>query len=320
MNWRRTLGLLGGIALAALLPFAVGAYPLQVAVNILFYLSLALSWDMLLRSGQINFGISGFFGVGAYTATLLFLNQGLPRGLTMVLGGLAAAVLAFLLGIAVLELRGMYFAITTLAIAMILPVVARNLPALTGGPGGRMMPQVIFAGNAAYTYWLVLGLTWFSVVLSEVFQQTRVRFALTAIRNNEWVAKSCGINVFHSLLFAFTITSFLQGLVGGVYAHVHGFVAPEGTFHVSFLLLPMAMTLLGGVYTTEGSILGAIILGTLSEYLKLMIPYGHLLVYGAMIVIVTLFAPRGVVGLIRAGWKKVVTAWGRAQVPERTRL
>lgn len=298
MKWRRFTGFLVGVTAATLFPLVGTVYHLQVATNILFYLALALTWDMLLRSGQIGFGVSGFFGVGAYAATLLFLIKNWPRWVTIGLGGMTAGILAFLLGLAVLQLRGMYFAITTLGIAMILPVIARNVPSLTGGPAGRMMSQVIFAGNAVLTYWIVLSLACFALLLSEVFQQTRIRFALTAIRDNEWVAKASGIDVFRTLLFVFVLTSLLQGLVGGVYAHVHGFVAPEGTFHVSFLLLPMAMTLLGGMYTTEGPVLGAVILGTLSEYLKLSIPYGHLLVYGGVIVIITLFAPRGIIGLV----------------------
>ncbi len=311
MNLKRTAVLVGGIAVAAAVPLWLGAYPVQVAINILFYLTLALSWDMLLRSGQINFGVSGLFGVGAYTGALLFLNLGLSRVWAILAGGVAAAVLAFLVGLAVLGLRGMYFAITSLAIAMILPVVARNIPTVTGGPAGRMLPEVIFRGEVRGTFWLVLGLAAIAIGLSELFQQSRIRFSLTAIRNNEWVAKSCGINVFRYLLFAFTVTSFIQGLAGATYAHVHGFVAPEGTFHVSFLLLPMAMALLGGIYSTEGSIVGAVILGTLSEYLKLQIPYGHLLVYGAVIVVVTLFAPRGVLGIVRTGVNKFLLAWER---------
>ncbi len=91
------------------LPFYTGVYVLNVMGIILIYMALALSWDMLLRSGQISFGMAGFFGVGGYTAVLLFLNTGVHPLLSIVLGGLAAGVLAWLIGSAVLQLRGMYF-------------------------------------------------------------------------------------------------------------------------------------------------------------------------------------------------------------------
>ena len=108
---------------------------------ILIYLALALSWDMLLRSGQISFGMAGLFGVGGYAAALLHLNIGVNPLFSIVLGGLAAGVLAWLIGMAVLQLRGMYFAIVTLALAEIFRVIVRNLPDLTGGPEGTVLPR-----------------------------------------------------------------------------------------------------------------------------------------------------------------------------------
>ncbi|MBP7726035.1 MAG: branched-chain amino acid ABC transporter permease [Candidatus Bipolaricaulis sp.] len=304
MRIKRLLPYVVGAAIAVTFPLWTGMYQQQVAVTILIYLTLALSWDMLLRSGQLNFGTAGFFGIGSYTAVLLFLNLGVPPLLSIALGGLIAGVVALFLGLAVLRLRGMYFAITTLGVASIFQVVARNIPSLTGGPEGKMLPTAIFRGNVSMAYWLVLGVALLAVVVSEVFERTRVRLALTSMRNNEWVARSSGIDVFKYLVFMFTVTSIIQGIAGGTYAHVYGFVAPEATFHVNFLLLPLAMALLGGIYGTWGPVIGALILGILSEYLKLQIPYGHLLVYGGIIVVVTLFAPHGVVGLVKAGLQK----------------
>ncbi len=280
------------------LPFFTGVYLLNVADIILIYMALALSWDMLLRSGQISFGMAGFFGVGGYAAALLFLNVGMTPLLSIVLGGLMAGVLAWLIGSAVLQLRGMYFAIVTLALAEIFRVIVRNLPDLTGGPEGTVLPQAIFAGNSTYTYWLVLTAAAVSVAVSEVFRHTRVHFALTSIRNDEIVAKSSGIDVFRYLVFLFAVTSAIQGIVGGAYAHIYGFVSPEGSFSVDFTLLPIAMALLGGMHSTWGPVVGAVLLGAVSEFLKLQIPYGHLLVYGLIIVITILFFPQGIVGTL----------------------
>jgi branched-chain amino acid transport system permease protein len=294
------------IVLAVLfpLPFYMGVYALNVMDIILIYMALALSWDMLLRSGQISFGMAGFFGVGGYAAVLLFLNTGVHALLSIALGGLAAGVLAWLIGSAVLQLRGMYFAIVTLALAEIFRVIVRNLPDLTGGPEGTVLPQAIFAGNSTHTYWLVLGAAALSVAVSEAFRHSRIHFALTSIRNDEIVAKSSGIDVFKYLVFLFAVTSAIQGIAGGAYAHIYGFVSPEGSFSVDFTLLPIAMALLGGMHSTWGPVVGAVVLGVVSEFLKLQIPYGHLLVYGVIIVITILFFPQGIVGTLGQRLKK----------------
>jgi branched-chain amino acid transport system permease protein len=224
--------------------------------------------------------------------------------LSIVMGGLAAGVLAWAIGMAVLQLRGMYFAIVTLALAEIFRVIVRNLPDLTGGPEGTVLPSAIFAGNSTKTYWLVLGVAVVSIVVSEIFSRTRIHFALTSIRNDEIVAKSSGIDVFKYLVFIFMVTSAIQGLTGGAYAHIYGFVSPEGSFSVDFTLLPIAMALLGGMHSTWGPVVGAVLLGTVSEFLKLQIPYGHLLVYGLIIVIAILFFPQGIVGTLEKRLKK----------------
>lgn len=297
-----------GIALAASFPLIAGVYIQQVAITILIYMTLAITWDMLLRSGQLNFGNAGFFGIGSYAAVLLFLNVGIPALPSIVLGGLISGGVALVLGLAILRLRGLYFAIITLALAMVFRVVAQNLSGLTGGAAGKMLPEVLLRGNPAHTYWLVLGFAILVILLSELFERTRIRFALTSMRNDESVAKTSGINVFMYLVFVFTVTSIAQGMAGGLYAHIYGFVAPESNFNVAFLLLPLTMALLGGIYSTWGPVVGAIILGVIGEYLKLQIPYGHLMVYGAMIVVVTLFAPRGVILTAKGQIARVMSA------------
>ena len=298
-NWRYLA--YGAIAILAILfPLYSGLYIRQVAITILIYMALALSWDMLLRSGQLSFGTAGFFGLGSYAAVLLHLSSGMNPIVCILLGGVFAFIVALIVGVAVLRLRGMYFAITTLALASIFMIIVKNLPALTGGPSGMMLPSVIFGGDPSKMYWLALGIVFVTIAVSEVFQRTRIFFALTSIRDNELVAKSSGIDVFKYLVFAFAVTSALQGIIGGAYGEIYGFVSPEGSFNSNFLLLPLAMALLGGIHSTAGPIVGAIVLGVLGEYLKLKIPYGHHLVYGVIIIIVTLFMAKGIMGVVKA--------------------
>lgn len=296
-----SLWVFGAIAVfVAALPLWSGPYAQAIGRSVLMYLILAISWDMLIRSGQLSFGIAGFFGLGSYAAVMAGKYLGMNPILTLVLAGIVVAVVAAAIGSVVLRLRGMYFAITTLALAEIFRIIIRNWNGFTGGPNGALLPSVIFGGSSAAGYLLMLVLGLLAIGASVWFERGRLHFALTAIRNNEIVAMSSGIGIYRYLLIAFVITSAMQGVAGASYAQLFGFVTPESSFNVNYTLIPLAMALLGGMYTTWGPVVGAVVLGVLGEFLKLFIPYGHLIVYGLIIVLVLLFMPQGVVGLVRS--------------------
>lgn len=296
----KTLAFLLVVA-GALFPLALGAYPQAVARSVFIYMALALSWDMLLRSGQISFGIAGFFGLGSYAAIMLAVKAGFPPVYAILCASVFAGLIAFLLGFLILRLRAMYFSITTLALAEIFKVIIHNWSSFTGGPEGLVLPEVIFGGDARALYWLAYGLVFVAVGASVLFEKSKLHYALTAIRNNEIAARTSGVNIFAHLLIAFVVTSVLQGLIGGVHVMSYGFAMPDTAFDANYTLLPLAMALLGGIHSTWGPMIGAVLLGVASEYLKLMIPYGHLLVYGIIIILVILFMPQGIYGLIRRG-------------------
>jgi branched-chain amino acid transport system permease protein len=112
-------------------------------------------------------------------------------------------------------------------------------------------------------------------------------------------AASSGIHIFKYLIVAFVVSSFLQGIVGGIQLQGYGFASPDSVFDANYTLLPLAMALLGGIHGTTGPVIGALLLGVASEFLKLQIPYGHLVVYGIIIVLVILFMPQGLWGMVR---------------------
>ena len=287
------------IAAAVAFPFLAGPYPLAVAQSVLLFMALAVSWDMLLRSGQISFGIAGFFGIGAYGAALTTLKLSVSPIVSILFAGVCAAAVAFVLGFVILRLRKVYFAITTLALAEIFQVIIHNGGDFTGGPEGIVLPSLIFGGDARSLYWLALAAVLLACALSAVFQRSRLRFALTAVRNDEVSARSSGIAIFAYLMIAFVTTSFIQGIVGGIHVQIYGYASPDSVFDSNYTLLPLAMALLGGTYSTPGPVLGAVLLGVASEYLKLKIPYGHLVVYGIIIVLVILLLPEGLYGQYR---------------------
>lgn len=310
-NWKYMLAIIIGLAVFGTLPMYAGVYLMQVVDIIFIYMILAISWDMILRTGQLSFGIAGFVGIGGYATVIASLNFNVDPFLSIVIGGAAGGLIALLVGIAVLHLRGLYFAIITLAIGEIVRVVVRNMPDITGGPEGMILPNAIFDGASTPTYYLALIMAVLVILLSEIFQNSRVRFALTTIRNDEIVAKSSGINVFKYLVIMFAVTSAIQGMAGGLYAQMYASVTPDGTFSLEFVLLPMALTLLGGVFNTWGSVLGAFILVSIAEYLKLQIPHGHLIVYGVIIIVAILYMPMGVAGIIR---QKLFSRFAKKQI------
>ncbi len=282
------------LLLTVSLPFFTGPYFLSVFNTIFVFMSLALTWDMMLRTGQLSYGTSGLFGLGAYASAILVARAGFNPLVSIALGGLFAGVTAFLLGFAVLRLRKIYFSITTLALTTVFSVVIRNLPKLTGGASGTVLPSALFNGDPAANYWMIFGLTLGIIAISAWLSRSKTHYAINAIRNDEITARSSGIDVFRYLLLMFVITSTLQGVIGAFYVQQYAFVQPEATFSMNFLLLPLAMALVGGVYSTIGPVVGAVLLGLASEYLKLIMPYGHLIVYGVIIVLVVLFMPQGI--------------------------
>ena len=292
-----------GVLIAISLPKFLSIYHLQMLNIILIYMALALSWDMLLRSGMMSLGVAGFCGIGGYTAVLCTIHLGLNPLVGILIGSLIAAIVALLVGYTVLHLRALYFAIVTLAVTEIFRILARNIE-ITGGPEGIILPNAIFKGDAGGTYWLMLAIGVLTIMLSWLFQKTRIHYALTAIANDEIVASSSGVNIFKYLVAIFVVTSAIQGLVGGAYAQIYGFVDPNTSFSVNFVLLPITMVLLGGANSTWGPVIGAVLLSVVAETLKLKIPYGHLLIYGVIMIIVILWFPGGLVAILKRGSAK----------------
>ena len=301
-HWKYFIGIV--LLLAAVsLPKFLGIYYLQILNIVLIYAVYALSWDMLMRSGQLSFGIAGFAGIGGYVSVLCSYYFHINPILSILAGAVFAMLVAVLVGTAVLRLRLLYFAIVTLAIGEIFRIIIRNLE-FTGGAEGMILKNAIFNGEAASTYWLMLVIGVLTIIISILFQKSRMRFALTAIANDEIVAASSGVNIFKYLVIIFAITSGLQGLAGAAYSQLYGSVTPEGQFSGSFTILPIVMALFGGLGTTWGPVIGAAILTIVAEALKLRIPYGYLLVYGIIMVVAILWFPGGIMGLIKKIYEK----------------
>ncbi|HOS52802.1 MAG TPA: branched-chain amino acid ABC transporter permease, partial [Fervidobacterium sp.] len=242
----------------------------------------------------------GFFGIGSYVSIVAVSNFGVNNVVSIFLAAAFVAVIALALAFAILKLRGIYFAITTLALTMVFSVTIRNMPTLTGGSGGKVLYNTIFNGDTTKIYWLILTMALFTILLSIVFEKTRVHYAISSIRNDEVVAKSSGINVFKYLTVLFVITAMIQGVAGAIYTQQYGFAYPETAFSLDFLMLPMAMALVGGIYSTWGSVIGSVVLGLVAEYLRLVMPHGSKIIYGIIVILIILFLPKGIYGTLES--------------------
>jgi len=300
---------------SGILPAIAGPYPMSLARSVFTYMALAVTWDMLLRSGQVSFGIAGFYGIGMYGSAIAMLRFGFPPLLSILAAGCFAAGIALLFGFVILRLRAIYFSIVTLAMAEIFRIILHNGRDFTGGAEGLILPGLI-SNSDRLLYWLALGGVALAVGASSWFERSKMRFALTAIRNNELQAKSSGIGIFKYMLIAFVVTSFIQGIIGGIQIQSYGVASPDDSFSANYTLLPLAMALLGGVHSTIGPVVGALLLGVVAEVLKLKIPYGHLVVYGIIIVLVILFMPKGLYGVwIKAAKERRSGAEARKEAP-----
>lgn len=303
-SWGKLLPLLIFFALALAFPFfPLGdkrEFLLQIGFFTLVAGIMALSWDILARSGQVSLAHAAFYGLGAYSYALL-LKAGLPWLAAMPLAALIAGLASLILGAVTMRLSGMYFAIATLAFTEVLRTVIQNLPeAVAGGANGMLVPALM-AGNSRNQYFLALVLLVLTVLVSLAVRLTRLHHAFAAIRQGEETARVLGVDVVRYKLIAFFISSFLAAIAGVLYAGKTFFINPLETFSLANSIAPLTTSIFGGLYTTLGPVLGATVLRIAEEILHNSVKNGYLVVYGLVLMLSILWLPRGIVGLFKRG-------------------
>lgn len=317
MKRNRSVIISWGIGLAALvffivLPLGVDAeesYSVYFLFMCFLYVTLAQGWNLVAGyAGQASFGQHAFFGTGAYITAIAWKAgwTGYLDPLGMLMSGAGAALLAVLIGIALLsKLRGDYFALGTLGLGEILRVVTTQGGTLTGGPVGLLLPSSAYESMRPYYFFaLFVAVATFASVLFLV--KSRVGLALVAIREDEEAAAANGIHVLKYKILAFAAGALFTGLCGSLYAYYLFHIHPLGFFSLSWALLPVLMTVLGGIGTMAGPILGAFVLAGVFEMANLWIPEVHPIFSGAFIIMVMLFLPQGIMSLGGKGGKHLV--------------
>lgn len=297
----------GLILIAVLLPFLLPSYFVHVLIMILFYGYLGTSWNILGGyAGQFSFGHAAFFGIGAYTSTLIFVNWGISPWVGMVFGGLLGMLLGLLIGSLCFHygLRGPYFALATLAFAELLRLISLNLD-LTGKAMGILIP---LKGNALlsfqheskiFYYFVILLMLIGALWVTRRIDGGKIGDYLAAIREDEDSAEAIGVNTFVYKLLGILISGFLTALGGTFYAQYFLYIDPPVTFGVGTSIEIFLRPIVGGMGTVYGPIIGALVLGPLGEVTRGILGgyHGvHLMIYGAILVGVIIFLPKGIYG------------------------
>jgi branched-chain amino acid transport system permease protein len=294
---------LGAFTLAA--PLFLERGTLNDVWNLAFAVILASAWNILGGfAGQVSLGYSAFLGIGAYSTVLLSL-KGVDPFLSLPLGAALAALFSVVIGLPAFRLRGPYFTIATIGVGEAVRVCASSV-SFTGGSSGLRMPAGSFDFTHNYEAMVVLAIL--TVAVAALVRRSPFGRALGAIRQDIDAAEALGVNSTRFKLGAHALSAAIVALAGSLYAINFQYIAPGSVFDFRLSLSIVLAPIVGGVGTVAGPVLGAVVFSTIQIKL-LSIPAlrdSYLFLYGALLILVMLYEPKGLVGL----WRRLL-AWGR---------
>jgi branched-chain amino acid transport system permease protein len=275
---------------------------LTLLFSVFMYVGLTESWNLMGGyTGYVSLGHVTFFAIGAYT-TALFLNRfGISPFATAILGGVFAATVAALVGYPVLRLKGAYFTISTLLLAVVMQLIFMNWEFVGSSTGlwFKLLP-VTMETNRLIFYEVMLALATLITLLVRWVEKSKLGAGLIAIREDEDVAKTIGINAPWLKVQAFILGAFFAGIVGGVYGYYMSYIHPDITFNINTSLLILLMAFFGGCKTWAGPLLGAVILSLANQLIVTFIGAEiSRILYGLLLIIVIIFMPNGMIEYIK---------------------
>ncbi len=300
MNAVRLIGY--GILVIVLLalPFAGSHYEHFLLNTALIYTLVALSLVILIGyAGQISIGHAGFWALGAFASAILVTKTGAPFLVGVLFGGCVAAAFGTLLALPALRVQGHYLAIATLGFALIIQQILFEWESLTGGRQGMLVPRPELGGyelkdDLAY-YYVILAIVAALLLLTLRLPRTRFGRMLLALKQSPLAAAAFGVNRARYLTAAFTVSAFLTGISGALYAHLIGHLSTE-TFSLITSLNFLTMTVIGGILSPVGAVLGGIYL-TLAPELLREFKSAQMILYGALLIVFMRFLPHGLASL-----------------------
>jgi len=293
------LALLAVVALAVYPLVVTNHFCLHLSIMALMYALLGISWNLLGGyTGQISFGHAAFFGTGAYTSTILLLRFGISPWLGMFVGAVLAVLLSLPLGWLTFRLRGPYFALATLAFAEVVRVIVYNWDSVTGGGDGLNILTDL--GGIVRFYYIILAITVVGVLAMRGCVRSRWGYFLNAIREDEDAAEALGVPATRMKLIVLAVSAFFVALAGSFFASYQLYINPDLVYESQISVQMIVVTVVGGIGTFEGPIVGALLIVPLSEYFRGLSPVANPLIYGLFIVVFMLFLPEGIVSRVRS--------------------
>jgi branched-chain amino acid transport system permease protein len=281
------------VAFIATFPLYARAYDIRVLTTMLMYVVLSVSWAMFSGStGYMSLAPAAFFGIGVYTMALA--QDYLPFPVIIVIGGLVAFAFALLVGLVTLRLKGIYFAIFTFGLVVFLSEMVYYVSSQVGQTRG--IDVIPFARDTLL--YIMFGLAVVTVIAIYFIRRSRLGLAMQSIGGNEEAAAHMGINTTMVKVFGFAISSFFMGAAGVVTAPALIYVDNRIAFSLFYSFMPILMAVFGGMGQLHGPVVGALIFGYLAKTLRAQLYDYFMLGFGIILVVVILFLPNGVVGLV----------------------
>jgi branched-chain amino acid transport system permease protein len=275
---------------------------------VLQYIVLATAWNILGGyCGYVNFGTAGFFGIGAYVTVAIHQWHPLPIPLLVLIGGVVSAVIGYGMGYLTLRLRGAFFAIATLALAVVLETLVVNWDYVGGSRGAYIVrPEEIapFGSYIRYMFLIMMLLAIAAIIVARLIEHSRLGYGLATIRDDELAAEAAGVPTLRLKLIATTISGALMGMAGAPFPYYIGYLQPSSTFGFDYAVNAIAMSLIGGTTSWVGPLIGAVLLGSLEQLVTVTISSAvNLLIVGLLLVFFVIVAPNGILGLIHKYWQ-----------------
>ena len=275
--------------------------------TILQFIVLATAWNILGGyCGYVNFGSAAFFAIGAYSSVFWYKFYPLPVPVLIVFGAIVSGIIGLGTGYLTLRLRGAFFSIATLAMAVVFQTLVVNWDYVGGSRGAYIIrPETVeFAGLEVhyieYLFALMLALAVIALITARTIERSQLGYGLATIRDDEMAAEACGVPTLRLKLIATTLSGAFMGMAGAPFPYYIGYLQPQSAFGLEYAVNSIAMPMIGGTTTWLGPLIGSILLGSAQQYATVTISSAvNLLIVGLMLVAFVIIAPNGLIGLVQ---------------------
>jgi len=277
---------------------------------VLQYIVLSTAWNILGGyCGYVNFGTAAFFALGAYSTVTIYnlignneLPHVIPIPVLMLVGGVVSGIVGFGMGYLTLRLRGAFFSIATLALAVVLETLVVNWDFVGGSRGAfiiRPENMPVLGSYVRYLFLMMALLTVCSLTIARLIERSRLGYGFATIRDDELAAEASGVPTLRLKLIATTLSGALMGMAGAPYPYYIGYLQPDSTFALDYAVNAIAMPLIGGTTSWVGPLIGAVLLDSLQQIITVTISSAvNLLIVGCILVAFVIIAPNGILGLV----------------------